>query len=433
MRTAFTALLLLGTLAATLKTAESAAGSRRQLLQGAGAAVSAAAKDLDPKSQQLIDCLQQPVIRKGLRKSASKKQKAAAGIAIAQCFVDNLDAFVPPKAQNAGEETASAAGAGPNYQSLSNVVNALLPAQLIVNAVNQLVIAKEAAAAQQVLQLFVANTGCAQELLKALSPFNKEALASLLAKAALDPSVLIGNCTAQDVPPLLLALAATHCPNNTLIKCNASNNNFGMFETRPGAQLAAATSTLLLRKNRTVGVTLGRTAFKMALAVSQVSSAATCKNQVSAFLASVPSDGTYNVTANGLNLLCDTTIVTSPSTGFKPSLLLQTGCIDPINAIAKAMKSVYKGMLLQAQYPKQVQFYCGAWKDILTFGPSAAPVSLFTAAPTGYRCMLEGGPVTCATLPFGFLVEPTLDEIHDLSYTTDANGKVNSIFPCPYS
>jgi hypothetical protein len=292
---------------------------------------------------------------------------------------------------------------------------------------------QEAAAAQQVLQLFVANTGCAQELLAALSPFNKDALAALLAKAALDPSVLIGKCKAQDVPPLLLALAATHCPNNTYVKCNATNNNYGMFEARPGALLAAATSTILLRLNRTIGVTLGRTAFRMALAVSQVSSAATCKSQVSTFLAAVPSDGTYNLTANGLNLLCDTTNITSPATGFRPSLLLQTACIDPINAVSRALKSVYNGLLI-AQYPKQVQFYCSAWKDTLTFGPSGpSSVSLFTAAPAGYRCMLEGGPVTCATLPFGFTTEPAVDEVSDLSYTTLANGTVISVFPCPYS
>jgi hypothetical protein len=124
---------------------QSTAMSRRQLLEStddSNLAVSAAAKDLDQKSQQLIDCLQRPVIRKGLRKSATQRQKAAAGVAIAKCFVDNLNAFVPPKAQAAEDETVEAAAARVSYQSLSAVINALLPAQLIVNTVAQLVKAK---------------------------------------------------------------------------------------------------------------------------------------------------------------------------------------------------------------------------------------------------------------------------------------------------
>eukprot|EP00775_Hariotina_reticulata_P011610 gene11610-11754_t len=336
-------------------------------------------------------------------------------------------------ASSAEGASAAAAKAG-EFQMLSNIVNALLPAKLIRDAVDQLTAIQSVAAARQVLQLFVANTGCGQTLLSALSPLSKQALAALFTAATTDPSVVIGNCTAQDVPFLLLALAATHCPDNTYFKCNPSKNNFSMFETRPGAQLAGAVISDLLHKgNQSLGIDVGNSMGRIALAASQVSSAAACLSELPSFLASVPSNGLFNVTKIGLKLLCDTTNFTSPASGFNPSLLLQTGFIDPINAIAKGLKDVYKGKILQGQYSKQVAFYCRAWRRILSFGPKSNPVSLFTAAPTGFRCMLEGGPsTTCSSLPFGFKVEPTVDETHDLSYTTKANNKVTSIFPCPY-
>lgn len=427
MNPCMAALLLLAMVAGG-HVAQAAATPRKLLDAAADEVVQAASafpplpdlSNLSPAAAKLLECLQQPVIKAGVAKRATRAQRQAAGAAIAQCYKDNEELLRPPTGAS-GEVAAAAAAA---KIDLSAAINALLPARLLVSAVDALTRSKDYEVAKQVLALFVANTGCGKPLVDALAPFNTAALKLLLAAAMADQTVL-GSCKAEDVPPLLLALAASYCPDNQYVTCKSANNNFQMFEKRQGALLAAATSTALLRLNRTQGVTLGRSVFRAALAMSQTSSAAACKAELPALVAAIPSEGTLPLSAAGVGLLCDSVNLTSPAGAWQPSVLLQAGCIDPINAAALQLRATYKSAPKQLQ--AQTAFYCEAWKDTLTFGS----VSLFSSAPTGFRCMLQSGAGCAAPLPFGFAIEPEVAAQHDLTYTVDAAGAVTLAFICP--